>query len=113
MKLFVSTLLVVLSWQPQVWAQGKPATIADLAAYNQPDREQVLYEGAKKEGKLMWYTSLTGGPNTEAPKVFEAKYPGIKMEVYGGDSDALISRILQEAQAKVIWWILLKPPSRS
>jgi len=79
---------------------GKAATIADLAAYNKPDREQVLYEGAKKEGKLMWYTSLTGGPNTEAPKVFEAKYPGVKMEVYRGDSDALISRILQEAQAK-------------
>jgi iron(III) transport system substrate-binding protein len=48
----------------------------------------------------MWYTSLTGGPNTEAPKVFEAKYPGVKMEVYRGDSDALISRILQESQAK-------------
>ena len=57
-------------------------------------------KGAKKEGKLMWYTSLTGGPNTEAPKVFEAKYPGVKMEVYRGDSDALISRTLQEAQAK-------------
>ena len=100
MKFFVSTLLVALSWQTLVWAQGKPATIADLAAYNKPDREQVLYEGAKKEGKLMWYTSLTGGPNTDAPKVFEAKYPGIKMEVYRGDSDALILRILQEAQAK-------------
>jgi iron(III) transport system substrate-binding protein len=100
MKFFVSALLVMLSWQTQVWAQGKPATLADLAAYNKPDREQVLYEGAKKEGKLMWYTSLTGGPNLEAPKVFEAKYPGIKMEVYRGDSDALISRVLQEAQAK-------------
>ena len=48
----------------------------------------------------MWYTSLTGGPNTDAPKVFESKYPGVQLEVYRGDSDALISRILQEAQAK-------------
>ena len=100
MKLLVLMLLVVLSWQSEVWAQGKPATLAELAAYNKPDREKVLYEGAKKEGKLMWYTSLTGGPNTEAPKVFETKYPGVKMEVYRGDSDALISRVLQEAQAK-------------
>ena len=69
MKLFVSTFLIALSWQSQVWAQGKPATVADLAAYNKSDREKVLYDGAKKEGKLMWYTSLTGGPNTEAPKV--------------------------------------------
>ena len=42
MKLFVSTLLVALSWQSAACAQGKPATIADLAAYNKPDREQVL-----------------------------------------------------------------------
>src|SRR5262249_5843056 len=89
-------LVAVLSWHSLAWAQS----LKELAAYNKPDREKVLYEGAKKEGKLMWYTSLTGGPNTEAPKVFEAKYPGVKMEVYRGDSDALISRILQEAQAK-------------
>jgi iron(III) transport system substrate-binding protein len=75
-------------------------SIAELAAYNKPDREKVLYEGAKKEGRLMWYTSLTGGPNSDAPKVFEAKYPGIKLEVYRGDSDAIIQRVLQEAQAK-------------
>ena len=75
-------------------------TVPEIAAYNKPDREKMLYEGAKKEGKLMWYTSLTGGPNTDAPKVFEAKYPGIQVEVYRGDSDALIARIVQEAQAK-------------
>jgi len=101
MKFWLCLLIVMLSWPPSSWAQGaKPLTLADLAAYNKPDREKVLYEGAKKEGKLMWYTSLTGGPNQEAPKVFEAKYPGVKLEVYRGNSDALISRILQEAQAK-------------
>src|SRR5262245_15241254 len=113
MKFFVSALLAILSWQPKVWAQGKPATVADLGSYNKPDREQVLYEGAKKEGKLMWYTSLTGGPNTEAPKVFEAKYPGVKMEVYRGDSDALISRNFRSRKQSVIWWIRLKPRSLS
>jgi len=79
---------------------GKAATVAELATYNKPDREKVLYEGAKKEGKVLWYTSLTGGPNLEVPKAFEVKYPGIKADVYRGDSDALISRVLQEAQAK-------------
>jgi iron(III) transport system substrate-binding protein len=48
----------------------------------------------------MWYTSLTGGPNSDAPKVFEAKYPGIKLEVYRSDSDGIIQRVMQEAQAK-------------
>jgi iron(III) transport system substrate-binding protein len=100
-RLFIAMTLAVLQWQLPALAQtGRPMTVAELAAYNKPDREKVLYEGAKKEAKLMWYTSLTGGPNTDAPKVFEAKYPGVAMEVYRGDSDALISRITQEAQAK-------------
>lgn len=81
-------------------AQVKPMTPAELAAYNKPDREKILYEGAKREGRLMWYTSLTGGPNQEVPKAFELKYPGIKVDVYRGDSDAIIQRVLQEAQAK-------------
>src|ERR687892_492645 len=90
-----------LVWLPSVSAQtGKPMSIAELAAYNKPDREQVLLDGAKKEGRMMWYTSLTGGPNQEVPKAFEAKYPGIKVDVYRGDSDAIIARVLQEAEAK-------------
>lgn len=101
MTVLVLALLAMLNWASSSWAQtGKPLSVAELAAYTKPDHEKMLYEGAKKEGKVMWYTSLTGGPNTEAPKVFEAKYPGIKLEVYRGDSDAIIQRVLQEAQAK-------------
>lgn len=101
MKVLLMLLLAVFLWTSFAWAQTvKPMAIAELAAYNKPDREKVLYEGAKKEGRLMWYTSLTGGPNSDAPKVFEAKYPGVKLEVYRGDSDAIIQRVLQEAQAK-------------
>ena len=37
--------------------------------------------------------------DSDAPKV-RAKYPGVKLEVYRGDSDAIIQRVLQEAQAK-------------
>src|SRR6476619_7199987 len=101
MKGFGILILALLIGSSSALAQtANPISIADIAAYNKPDREKMLYEGAKKEGKLMWYTSLTGGPNTDAPKVFEAKYPGIQVEVYRGDSDALIARIVQEAQAK-------------
>ena len=101
MKGFVILMFALLMGSSSGLAQtAKPMSIAELAAYNKPDREKILYDGAKKEGKLMWYTSLTGGPNTDVPKVFESKYPGVQVEVYRGDSDALISRIVQEAQAK-------------
>ena len=79
-SLFVALVLPSLAFAQT----GKPMLIAELAAYNKPDREQVLLEGAKKEGRMMWYTSLTGGPNQEVPKAFEAKYPGIKVDVYRG-----------------------------
>jgi iron(III) transport system substrate-binding protein len=94
-------ITAVFCWAAVASAQtAKPMSIAELAAYNKPDREQALLEGAKKEGRMMWYTSLTGGPNQEVPKAFEAKYPGIKVDVYRGDSDAIIQRVMQEAQAK-------------
>jgi len=99
----VLLILLCLGWivPSSVLAQGgKPMSTAELAAYNKPDREKVLYDGAKKEGRLMWYTSLTGGPNSDAPKVFAAKYPGVQLEVYRGASEAIIQRVLQEAQAK-------------
>ena len=52
------------------------------------------------EGKVFWYTSLTGGPNQEIPRSFEATYPGIKVETYRGSSQDLIAKILEEAQAR-------------
>jgi iron(III) transport system substrate-binding protein len=101
MTVLIGTVLLLLIWPSAGAPQGaKAPSVSELAAYNKPDREKMLYDGAKKEGKAMWYTSLTGGPNTEAPKVFAAKYPGIALEVFRGSSDALISRITQEAQAK-------------
>ncbi|HWH77814.1 MAG TPA: extracellular solute-binding protein [Candidatus Binatus sp.] len=100
MKQIASILTAILLLPSLTLAQTKTINIGDLAAYDKADREKVLYDGARKEGKLMWYTSLTGGPNTDVPKVFEAKYPGVQVEVYRGDSDALIARITQEAQAK-------------
>jgi iron(III) transport system substrate-binding protein len=96
-----SVFLAVLTMLSVAWGQsGKPTSLADLAAYTGADREQRLVAGAKIEGKVFWYTSLTGGPNQEIPKAFEAKYPGVKVETYRGSSKDLIAKILAEAQAK-------------
>ena len=84
------------------WLQAqtaKPATIADLAIYTGPDREQMLAAGAKKEGKIVWYTALAGNSYRELAKAFETKY-GVQVESYRGTSKDLISKFLAEAQAK-------------
>src|SRR6187200_3087087 len=73
-------------------------SIADLANYRGADREEMLKAGAKKEGKLVWYTSLTA--HRDIANVFEAKYPGVKVETYRAGSTDLTRRILSEAQAR-------------
>jgi iron(III) transport system substrate-binding protein len=77
----------------------KPMTIAELAVYNGADREQMLAAGAKKEGKIVWYTALAGNSYRDLAKAFEAKY-GVPVEAYRGTSKDLISKFLAEAQAK-------------
>jgi iron(III) transport system substrate-binding protein len=80
------------------FASAQTKTIADLAGYRGPDREERLKTGAKKEGKLFWYTSLTA--HRDIANVFESKYPGIKVETYRAGSTDLTRRILSEAQAQ-------------
>src|SRR5262245_720430 len=81
------------------WCQSsKPMNLSELAKYNGPDRARLLYEGAKKEGKFLWYTSLIA--NKEIVKIFESKYPGVTVETYRASGTQLATRVLAEAQSK-------------
>src|SRR5262245_46491301 len=101
MRLWLIVTVLVLNLPFPAWAQsGKPTKIEDLAAYNKPDREQVLYAGAKAEGKITWYTSLAGGSYKELASSFEAKYPGVRVEAYRGTRQELTARITAETQAR-------------
>ncbi|MGE5304721.1 MAG: ABC transporter substrate-binding protein [Alphaproteobacteria bacterium] len=101
MKLFANILAIVLILGSNALAQSaKPLPFAQLAAYNKPDREQMLFAGAKTEGKATWYTSLAGGSYKELAAAFEAKYPGVKVESYRGTSEELLAKLTAESQAK-------------
>jgi iron(III) transport system substrate-binding protein len=93
-------LLVVLVAAPASGQSGKPSSAAEIAAYSGPDRERLLVEGAKREGKLVWYTTLAVVQNKQIATTFEAKYPGVKVETYRAGSSALVQRVLNEAQAR-------------
>ena len=77
----------------------KPASLVEIVTYMGPDREQVLYAGAKAEGKLMWYTSLAGGSYKALLTAFEAKYPGVRVEVYRAGGADLYVRMSEEYKA--------------
>jgi len=94
-------ILALLIFTPEAWAQPrKPATIAELAPYRGADREQILFSGAKSEGKVVWYTSLAGDSYKEMVKAFEAKYPGVKVESYRAAGAELVVRLEEEAKAR-------------
>jgi iron(III) transport system substrate-binding protein len=101
MKKFCFVVLAILILSPGVWAQArKPATIAELAGYRGADREQVLYAGAKSEGKIIWYTSLAGDSYKELVKAFETKYPGVRVESYRAAGAELVTRLEEEGKAR-------------
>lgn len=101
MKSVLSALLFALALVSPVSAQtSKPMPIDQLAAYNKPDREKVLYDGAKSEGKITWYTSLAGESYKQLAAAFEAKYPGVKVESYRATRQEMSARITAESQAQ-------------
>ena len=95
--LFIFALLLFPSANPA--QTRKPAGLGELVTYMGPDREQVLYSGAKAEGKLMWYTSLAGGSYKALLTAFEAKYPGVRVGVYRAGGADLYVRMSEEYKA--------------
>jgi len=56
---------------------------------------------AKKEGKVVWYTSLELQTSERIAKLFESAYPGIKVEVHRTGSGRILQRLMQEHQANI------------
>lgn len=95
--IFLAILLLTATASAQT---RKPSTIAELAAYRGADREQLLYAGAKSEGRMVWYTSLAGDSYKEIVKAFETKYAGVKVDSYRAQGADLVVRLEEEAKAR-------------
>jgi len=77
--------------------------LALLAPFAPPVAAQdaARVEAAKKEGKVVWYTSLALPSAEKVAKLFEAAYPGIKVEVHRTGSQRILQRVMQELQANI------------
>ena len=101
MKISIAALLSLFFISAPAWSQtGKPLSPTDLASYTGADRERLLLDGAKREGKVVWYTTLAAEQNKQIAGAFETKYPGIKVETFRTGSSALAQRLLTEAKAR-------------
>jgi len=79
-----------------VVAFAAPAGIEQLANYKGKDREQVLIEGAKKEGGLSFYSSMNAKDSKPLVDGFQKKYPFIKVDLFAGLGEAVASRMITE-----------------
>lgn len=73
-----------------------PTVFAGLAS-----AQDARLEAARKEGKVVWYSSLAVPSTEKIAKMFEAAYPGIKVEAHRTGSQRVLQRVMQEVQANI------------
>ena len=72
---------------------------AKLAKLPADQLDQVLYEGAKKEGAVAYASPAEENQVSKLMEGFMSKYPGIKGQSLGGQQEDISNRILAEARA--------------
>ena len=68
-------------------------------AFPQSTGQAGLIEGAKKEGKVVWYAAMNINDSNALLARFEKKYPFIKTELLRAGAEQLLNRILTEDSA--------------
>lgn len=72
-----------------------------IATYKGADRQALILEGARREGKVAFYSGMIENqalrPMAEA---FKKKYPFIAVDYYRGDSRSLVLKSLTEQRAR-------------
>jgi len=69
------------------------------SAWGQSAHTAKLIEGAKNEGKLVWYTSMNISDSRRLLDVFEKKYPFVKSQLLRANGERTVNRILAETRA--------------
>src|SRR5258705_8586168 len=86
--------LACLAVSPAV-AQNVSPTIAELATYAGADRTERLIAGAKKEGVVSVYSSVTVDDQKALVNAFEKKY-GVKLQFWRSSSESILQRAMVE-----------------
>jgi iron(III) transport system substrate-binding protein len=103
-RLFCARALVLLAIVLEVTFIARislAATGEEIALLKSGDRQKILVEGAKKEGKLTWYTTLIVNQVVRPVKeAFEKEYPFVQLDFYRANSEPLTQKAIAENQTK-------------
>jgi ABC-type Fe3+ transport system substrate-binding protein len=96
------TLTLVITLGSILTPCNAPAlSVEEVALSKGENRQKILEDGAKKEKKLQWYSTMIVNQSLRPIKdAFEKKYPFVQVEYYRADSDLIAQRIISEYQAK-------------
>lgn len=81
------------------WICGIAISFLAICGFVQPVRGQggaVLSDAAKKEGKVVWYTTLSVPESRKLADMFEERHPDVKVEIVRSGGGAMVNRILSE-----------------
>jgi iron(III) transport system substrate-binding protein len=87
------SILLALFWTASSWGQTSA--------------NPKVIEGAKKEGKVIWYTTMTIDQSKQVVDQFEKKYPFLKVEFFRTGGGPLLNKILTEARGGRHAWDVL------
>jgi len=95
-RLAVAASIAVIVGSPLAHA----LTSEEIVNYRGSDRQQVLVEGARKEGQVVLYSALIVNQMLRPLAAgFMKKYPFIKMTYYRADSEELLAKLSAETRA--------------
>src|SRR5712691_2448725 len=90
----VAVYLLAIGASGAAWGQAR--LDVPIALYDGPDRGERLLAGARKEGVLVFYTSLHEQNMPLFVSSFEKRY-GIKLRTWRSGADKVLQRIITEA----------------
>ena len=96
-RTFLTTSLLLVPGLARAQASATSPHAA-LYSYQGADRDQRVLAGAKKEGRVVVYTSLNTKDSLPISEVFEKKY-GVKVELWRSSSEKVLQRALTEFRA--------------
>ena len=88
---FVAAIAGIVAFAPAAMAQSNMA---------QSNNEKQLYDAAKKEGQLTWYSGVLNQQICdEVGQAFSKKYPGVSVHAIKTTSQVAFQRLLQDIKA--------------
>ena len=94
----IGIALASILYAPAGAAISSAPSVSELALDRSPSRAQRLLEGARREGELNLYTSLTASTAAKIKADFERRY-GVRVNLWRASSENILQRVTTEVRA--------------